>query len=63
MADMNLNKIRVNIISGFLGAGKTTLIQTLIEHGIYSDSKLMVLENEFGRVDIDSGLLAVGCGA
>lgn len=57
MADMNLNKIRVNIISGFLGAGKTTLIQTLIEHGIYSDSKLMVLENEFGRVDIDSGLL------
>ncbi len=57
MADMNLSRMKVDIISGFLGAGKTTLIQTLIRQGIYLDNKLMVLENEFGKVNIDGRLL------
>lgn len=48
--------IEVDIVSGFLGAGKTTLIRRLIEDGVYKD-KVVVLENEFGAVNVDGELL------
>ena len=47
---------KVNIISGFLGAGKTTLIKKLIEEA-YQGEKLVLIENEFGEIGIDGGFL------
>ena len=47
---------RSEIISGFLGAGKTTLINRLI-HEAYQGEKLVLIENEFGDIGIDSGFL------
>lgn len=47
---------KVDIISGFLGAGKTTLIKKLIAEG-YSGEKLVLIENEFGEIGIDGGFL------
>ena len=47
---------RIEIISGFLGAGKTTLINRLI-HEAYEGEKLVLIENEFGDIGIDSGFL------
>ncbi len=47
---------RIEIISGFLGAGKTTLINRLI-HEAYQGEKLVLIENEFGDIGIDSGFL------
>lgn len=49
-------KIKVDIFSGFLGAGKTTLIKKLISEGLYRE-KVVVIENEFGKVGIDGRLL------
>ena len=46
----------VDIYSGFLGAGKTTLIKKMIQEG-YSGQKLMLIENEFGQIGIDGGFL------
>ncbi|MBP0963036.1 MAG: cobalamin biosynthesis protein CobW, partial [Oscillospiraceae bacterium] len=46
----------INIISGFLGAGKTTLIKKLITEA-YSGEKLVLIENEFGEIGIDGGFL------
>ena len=40
-------KTKVDIISGFLGAGKTTLIKKLLEEKLYCE-KLVIIENEFG---------------
>ena len=48
--------IQVDIISGFLGAGKTTLIQNIIGVGAHSGG-LMILENEFGAIDVDGEVL------
>ena len=48
--------IKINIISGFLGAGKTTLINRLI-NDVYKDEKIVLIENEFGEIGIDSGFL------
>lgn len=45
--------IKVDIVSGFLGAGKTTFIKELISK-IYKDEKLVLIENEFGEIGIDS---------
>lgn len=45
--------IKVDIISGFLGAGKTTFIKTLIER-VYENEKIVLIENEFGEIGIDS---------
>ncbi len=45
--------IKVDIISGFLGAGKTTFIKELISK-VYKDEKLVLIENEFGEIGIDS---------
>ena len=50
-------KIPVTIISGFLGAGKTTLIQKLLEE-CFSGERIFLLENEFGQVGIDGALLS-----
>lgn len=47
---------KINIISGFLGAGKTTLIQKLIKE-VYAGQKVVLVENEFGEIGIDGGFL------
>ena len=47
---------KVDIFSGFLGAGKTTLIKKLIADG-YNGAKLVLIENEFGQIGIDGGFL------
>jgi len=47
---------RIDIVSGFLGAGKTTLIKKLIAEG-YQGEKLVLIENEFGEIGIDGGFL------
>ncbi len=48
---------KIDIFSGFLGAGKTTLIKKLISEA-YKGEKLVLIENEFGEIGIDSGFLA-----
>ncbi|MBS6864688.1 MAG: GTP-binding protein [Oscillospiraceae bacterium] len=47
---------KITIFSGFLGAGKTTLIKKLIADG-YAGEKLVLIENEFGEIGIDGGFL------
>ncbi len=47
---------KIDIFSGFLGAGKTTLIRKLIAEG-YKGEKLVLIENEFGDIAIDGGFL------
>ena len=47
----------IDIFSGFLGAGKTTLIKKLIKEA-YAGEKLVLIENEFGDIGIDGGFLA-----
>ena len=47
---------KIDIISGFLGAGKTTLIQKLIKE-VYAGKKVVLVENEFGEIGIDGGFL------
>ncbi len=46
----------IDIFSGFLGAGKTTLIKKLIKEG-YKNEKIVLVENEFGEIGIDGGFL------
>lgn len=46
----------ITIISGFLGAGKTTLIKKLLEEA-FQGEKLVLIENEFGEIGIDGGFL------
>ncbi len=47
---------KIDIFSGFLGAGKTTLIRKLIAEG-YKNEKLVLIENEFGEIAVDGGFL------
>ena len=47
---------KIDIISGFLGAGKTTFIKKMIDE-VYNGEKLVLIENEFGEVGIDGGFL------
>ena len=47
---------KIDIYSGFLGAGKTTLIKKMIAEG-YKGQKLVLIENEFGEIGIDGGFL------
>ncbi len=47
---------KIDIFSGFLGAGKTTLIKKLMEEA-YQGEKLVLIENEFGEIGIDGGFL------
>lgn len=51
-----MNMTKIDIISGFLGAGKTTLIKKLIAEG-FQGEKLVLIENEFGEIGIDGGFL------
>lgn len=46
----------IYIISGFLGAGKTTLIKTMVRSA-FRNKKIVVIENDFGEAGIDAGLL------
>ena len=48
--------IKIDIISGFLGAGKTTFIKKMIDEA-FSGEKIVLIENEFGEVGIDGGFL------
>ena len=48
--------VKIEIFSGFLGAGKTTLIKKLISDG-YNGQKIVLIENEFGKIGIDGGFL------
>ena len=47
---------KIDIISGFLGAGKTTFIKKLLKEAI-SGEKVVLIENEFGEIGIDGGFL------
>ena len=47
---------KIDIFSGFLGAGKTTLIKKLIKEA-YAGQQIVIIENEFGQIGIDSGFL------
>ena len=47
---------KIDIISGFLGAGKTTLIKKLISD-VFAGQKVVLIENEFGEIGIDGGFL------
>ena len=61
------NKTKIDIFSGFLGAGKTTLIKKLIQEA-FGGEKLVLIENEFGEIGIDGGFMRfprsaqAGCG-
>ena len=48
--------MKIDIYSGFLGAGKTTLIKKMIQEA-YAGEKLVLIENEFGEIGIDGGFL------
>lgn len=48
---------KIDIVSGFLGSGKTTLIKKLISSALKNGEKVAVIENEFGEISIDGGLL------
>ncbi len=60
MIDKNRKKeikmTKIDIFSGFLGSGKTTLIKKLLEEA-YNGEKLVLIENEFGEIGIDGGFL------
>lgn len=47
---------KIDIISGFLGAGKTTFIKKMLEES-FKDEQVVLIENEFGEVGIDGGFL------
>ncbi len=49
----------IYIISGFLGAGKTTLIQKLLKEGFHKE-KVILIENDFGEISVDAALLKSG---
>lgn len=48
---------KIDIVSGFLGAGKTTLIKKLLEERVFSGERVVLIENEFGEIGIDGTLL------
>lgn len=50
------DKIKIDIFSGFFGAGKTTLIKKMINENVYKE-KVVIIENEFGEIGIDGILL------
>ena len=52
----SINMTKIDIISGFLGAGKTTLIKKLLSEA-FQDEQVVLIENEFGEIGIDGGFL------
>ena len=55
-AEWRMDMTKIDIISGFLGAGKTTFIKKMIEE-VFHGQKVALIENEFGEVGIDGGFL------
>ena len=53
---MSDNNVKVDIISGFLGAGKTTLIKKLLSEALKGEN-VVLIENEFGEIGVDNGFL------
>ena len=53
---IGVNMTKIDIISGFLGAGKTTLIKKLLKEAL-AGTKVVLIENEFGEIGIDGGFL------
>jgi Putative GTPases (G3E family) len=51
-----MEKTKIDLISGFLGAGKTTFLKKLVQD-VYQEEKVVILENEFGRINIDQETL------
>ena len=51
-----MSKTKVDIVSGFLGAGKTTFIKRLLEEAVKGEN-IVLIENEFGEIGIDGGFL------
>ena len=49
-------KTKIDIFSGFLGAGKTTLIKKLIKEA-FAGEQIVLIENEFGEIGIDGGFM------
>ena len=49
-----MSMTKIDIVSGFLGAGKTTLIKKLLKESL-ADTKVVLIENEFGEIGIDGG--------
>ena len=47
---------QIDVVSGFLGAGKTTLIKKLLSEALQG-TKVVLIENEFGEIGVDSGFL------
>lgn len=54
--DVCIEMTKIDIVSGFLGAGKTTLIKKLLKEAL-SGTKVVLIENEFGQIGIDGGFL------
>ncbi len=53
---MEMAKTKIDIVSGFLGAGKTTLIKKLLKEAL-AGTQVVLIENEFGEIGIDGGFL------
>jgi len=53
---VGIKMTKIDIVSGFLGAGKTTLIRKLLKDAL-AGTKVVLIENEFGQIGIDSGFL------
>ena len=54
--NLSSHKVKVYIVSGFLGAGKTTFIQQLIQE-LPDPTRVLILENDFGQVNLDGAIL------
>lgn len=52
--------VKIDVVSGFLGAGKTTMINKLLAEGVLGDG-IAIIENDFGDINIDSGRLEKSC--
>ncbi|QUI24735.1 GTP-binding protein [Vallitalea pronyensis] len=50
--------VKIDVITGFLGSGKTTFIKKVLELGYFQNEKLILIENEFGEIAIDGSLFA-----
>ncbi len=53
----NMNKTKVDLVTGFLGAGKTTFLEKYFQHIQANGQKIVIVENEFGKAGVDAELL------
>lgn len=54
MDNIKNKKVKIDVITGFLGAGKTTFIKAMIDEKVFGHEKVMIIENDFGEINIDS---------